>query len=432
MNLPSRTALAVAIAVIAAGRGSCADAGAAETLRIVQRSALPAALSGALGPIAVDPSRHRLFLTAAGVRAVFVVDARTGALVRRIGTSAPAHAVFRADVDRLYVFDGTPSVAVYDGSLKLVARAPVVAGIRAGGYDPSTGSLYVTRSDVGAATVLSALDGRSLQPQSTVAVDTVAADALALDTYRPRVYIADTAHDRIAVVDRWQREETRNWPTAPARDIVAIALDEARQRLYVAGARGGVVTVDTNTGHAAPAPTLPSGVTGLAFDPTAQRLYVTHDDTLDIDEPADAQSYLPAPPPARLPVHAPFAESLVRATLSAHPDLRKMGLHAVPPGGSVSVIIANGNATRIGIPTTPGDFAAVAPGTTYGPNIDDLFYNMKMFLDDAAGHRIGLLVMEIPTSSAVDAADAARMAESIRRSMSAQIPSAAALFSTPP
>src|SRR5277367_6059336 len=47
-------------------------------------------------------------------------------------------------------------------------------------------------------------------------------------------------------------------------------------------------------------------------------------------------------------VHAPYAPQLEMETLSAHPDLRKMGLHAVPPGAKDSVIIANANVSRIG------------------------------------------------------------------------------------
>lgn len=53
---------------------------------------------------------------------------------------------------------------------------------------------------------------------------------------------------------------------------------------------------------------------------------------------------------------------------------------------------------------------------------------MKLPMYDATGAGFGLLVMEIPVTWAVDEADATRIAERIRRRMSARIPAAAALF----
>jgi hypothetical protein len=66
----------------------------------------------------------------------------------------------------------------------------------------------------------------------------------------------------------------------------------------------------------------------------------------------------------------------VLETLSAHPLLRRIGLHAIPPGGDKMVIVANGNATRIA--TSASDFAAVKDRKIYGPKVEDgQYYNMK-------------------------------------------------------
>ena len=90
-------------------------------------------------------------------------------------------------------------------------------------------------------------------------------------------------------------------------------------------------------------------------------------------------------------VDAPVAETLILHMLSEHPTLRRMGLHVIPPGQSQMILIANGNATRLGIHTSDGDFAAVKDGKTYGPHIaDGGFYNMKMHMFDAQGHAIGI------------------------------------------
>jgi len=87
------------------------------------------------------------------------------------------------------------------------------------------------------------------------------------------------------------------------------------------------------------------------------------------------------------------------------------------------ILIANGNATRLGIHTSPGDFAAVKDGKTYGPHIvDGDFYNMKMPMFDAEGRQIEILVMEIPGTSASSEQVAAHQAETIRKELSEKIP----------
>ncbi|WP_263385924.1 hypothetical protein [Granulicella arctica] len=93
------------------------------------------------------------------------------------------------------------------------------------------------------------------------------------------------------------------------------------------------------------------------------------------------------------------------------------------------ILIANGNASRIGIHTSIGDFAATKDGKTYGPlNTDGAFYNMKMLMFDTKSRPIGILVMEIPATSATSEADAARQAEALRKEVSEKIPDLEWLF----
>ena len=153
--------------------------------------------------------------------------------------------------------------------------------------------------------------------------------------------------------------------------------------------------------------------------------------------PAAVQSFepvnlLPAKTPAipeKEAVHAPKALDLDLATMSAHSDLRKMGIHAIPPGGHDSLIIANVNTTRIGIKSSDGDLDAVKDGKIYCAKKDDgTFYNVKQPLKDASGKVIGILVMEIPYSSAATEDDAVREGESIGREVAQRIPNYDSLF----
>jgi hypothetical protein len=97
------------------------------------------------------------------------------------------------------------------------------------------------------------------------------------------------------------------------------------------------------------------------------------------------------------------------------------------------ILVANGNATRVGIHTSEGDFAAVKSGKTYGPRIaDGEFFNMKMPMSDAQGRRIGILVKEIACTDATSEEDAAQKAEKIRAEVEQKIPNLESLFAAPP
>ena len=121
-------------------------------------------------------------------------------------------------------------------------------------------------------------------------------------------------------------------------------------------------------------------------------------------EPAGVPAFKSVEPSVRAHCARSARMTLLLSTLSAHPDLRKMGLHAVPRAGRQRdhrpgkhqpdrrQVIARGFRGRKG---RPGILRKKEDGS---------FYNLKLPLIDAAGRRIGILVMEIPFTSAADEA----------------------------
>ena len=93
------------------------------------------------------------------------------------------------------------------------------------------------------------------------------------------------------------------------------------------------------------------------------------------------------------------------------------------------MIIAHANTSRIGVASSAGDLDAVKEGKTYCAMKDDgAFYNMKLPLKEVSGRTIGILVMEIPYTSAPNEAAAVRQAERIRNELAQQIPDRDWLF----
>jgi PQQ-like domain len=455
-----------------------------EPLRLVQTYQLPGEVKGNFDHFEVDLKRNRLFATPEDFKSVLVFDIATGKIVHQINGILRPHAVlYRANVDRIYVTDGGDgTVKVYDGEdYHQLARIPLLKDADSVGYDISRHYLYVDNGgrDVGQSySIVSAIDTNTGSKLADLKIEGDTLEAMALDNYRPHIYVNDTANNQVVVIDRLQNTVLAKWPITLGKKNVAIALDEFRQRLFVGCRSGQIVVLDSNTGKQLQALPIASGIDDLTYDPATRRIYAAANGVIDVFEQADLDHYVskgsmqtgtngrtaklvpqlnrlfvavpstsqqgarilvyepinapePKLPPTDVkePVNAPRAEEIVLETLSSHPLLRRMGLHVIPPGREHMILIANGNATRLGIRTSEGDFAAVKDGKIYGPRIEDgNFYNMKMPMFDAQGRPIGILVMEIAGTDAVSEEDAAQKAAAIRKEVESKIPSLESLF----
>jgi hypothetical protein len=146
---------------------------------------------------------------------------------------------------------------------------------------------------------------------------------------------------------------------------------------------------------------------------------------------APAAASAPLPPAARyLQVSAPFAQQLILATKAVHPELKKIGLHAVPPGQTDSCIIANAIPSKIGKISSAKDLEAVISGQArnYPHAEEGGFFDLALSVSDQQHQPVGLLVMEIPYRFAPESEQALAMGRRIRNEIAAKIPSKPALF----
>ena len=459
------------------------DAAPTETLHKLQPIQLSAKIGGPFDHLAVDLKNKRLFATPENYHAVLVMDLDRGKVIHELSVVKPHAVLYRDDLDRIYVTDGEDgSLKIFDGkTYALRQRIALKTDADSIGYDSIYGVLYVVSGGKDAGqkfSTLSVIDVAEEKKLADIQIEGDTLEAMALDTYRPRLYINNADKNEIDVVDRWTRKVIAKWPVTLGKRNVAMALDEPHQRLFAACRDGKIAVFDTNTGKELQSIPITTGVDDLVYEPASARLYAIGNGAVDIIGQVDADNYkaigrkdvgplarnallvpklnryfaavpqngantasiavfeavnIPSPKPVQPsnaePLSAPFASRLVLSMLSSHPDLRKMGLHAVPPGRTTSVIVANGNRSRVGIPTTQGDFDAIKEGKTYcASKQNGAFYNLKMPLSDAAGRRIGMLVMEMPFTSARDEVDAIHKAEAIRTEVSQKIPDLKSLF----
>ena len=142
-----------------------------------------------------------------------------------------------------------------------------------------------------------------------------------------------------------------------------------------------------------------------------------------------ATSHAQSNAPARIAVNAPFAQQLIVQEKAMHPEIQKLGLHAVPPGETQNVIIANNLPEKVGKVSSPSDMQLVASGEPQAVRKDDgHFWDTFVPIHDRDHKIIGFLVMEVPFATASTQEAAIAEGEKLRSEVEHQAPTLAALF----
>ena len=455
----------------------------ADALKPLETTQLPG-IKTRFDHFGVDVANGRLFATAEDEHELLVLDLKSGERIGTVSGIGKPHAVlYRAETDAIFITDGDEgAVKIIDGkTYKVRKRIELAKDADSIGYDAARNYLYVVNGgkDAGQNTShLGVIDTAAEKKVADISLPGETFEAMYIDIWRPRLYLNNASGNSVVVIDRYRNTVVANWPLTMGKHNVAMAADEQQSRLFVGCRSGQIVVLDSNTGRELQALRIPEGVDDMLFDSLHRRLYAVGGGTIstyqedDADHftpmmtingigsaktgtlaadlnrffaavptsdsrPAQVQSFEPVNLlPAKRPetaekeaIRAAKALDVDLATMSAHPDLRKMGLHAIPPGGHDSVIIANVNTSRIGIKSSDGDLEAVKDGKTYCSKKEDgAFYSVKQPLRDSSGKAIGILVMEVPFSSASNETDAVHEGESIGREVAKRIPSYESLF----
>ena len=175
------------------------------------------------------------------------------------------------------------------------------------GYDPATKYLYIDNGggDVHETySMLSVVDTTSGKKVADMKVDGETLEAMALETSSPKMYVNNKAKNRVDVIDREKREILASWPITKGKTNVAMALDEANHRLFVACRSGDLIVFDTTSGKELSSLPIAKGVDDLAFDKDSKRIYAAADGFVDVYQEESPDSYkllakVPSGPAAR-------------------------------------------------------------------------------------------------------------------------------------
>src|SRR6266403_1837662 len=301
-------------------------------LKLVQTITLPAAIKGHFDHFEVDLKGGRLFATPEGYKSVLVFDLKTGKLIHTIGGIEKSHAVlYREDLNRIYVTDGEAGdLKIFDGkAYRLLSSVKLLEQADSIGYDPATKYLYIDNGggDVHQTySMLSVVDTTAGKKLIDIKIDGDTLEAMALEKGSSRIYVNNKAKSQVDVIDREKRELIASWPVTKGKVNVAMALDEANHRLFIACRGGQLVVMDTQTGKEIVALPITKGADDLTYDPGSKRIYAACDGDADVYEQSDPDNY-------KLLAKVPTGP--VGRTALLVPDLKRYFV-AVPQHGTTS------------------------------------------------------------------------------------------------
>jgi DNA-binding beta-propeller fold protein YncE len=266
-------------------------------LKLVQTYTLAPDVQGNFDHFAIDLKGGRLFATPEDFKAVLVLDVKTGKLIHTIGGIEKPHAVlFRQDVGRLYITDGEAGdLKIFDGNTyQLVSSVKLLEDADSIGFDPVTKFLYIDNGggDVHETySMISVVDTTTGKKLSDIKIDGDTLEAIALEKSSSKLYVNNKAKSQVDVVDREKRALVASWPVTKCKTNVAIALDEANHRLFVACRSGAISVLDTKSGMEVTALPITTGVDDMIYDQASKRIYAACDGDADVYEQSGPNNY---------------------------------------------------------------------------------------------------------------------------------------------
>jgi DNA-binding beta-propeller fold protein YncE len=244
-----------------------------------------------------DLKNNRLFVVPEDNKTIEVYDIRTGKFVHSIKGIGVGHSVvYRADIDRIFVTDGSDGdLKIFDGTTyELLKTVKLLADSDATGYDPVTHNLYIADGGLDAKlnhTFLEIVNTDTGEKVGQIKIDSNRLEAMVVEKSGPRLFLNMTEKNSIGVIDRKKQAVAAVWPLT-CKVNAAVAMDEKHHRLFAACRDGNMNVLDSDTGKVLQNFPISTGVDDMVFDPASQRVYVaTGEGFVNVFKEIDADHY---------------------------------------------------------------------------------------------------------------------------------------------
>ena len=264
-------------------------------LLLVQEIPLPN-VGGRIDHFTFDAKRKRVIGAALGNNTVEVVDTFAGRDIHSItGAAAPQGVVYVANLDKLFVANGTDEkLRIYDGdSFKLLNTVDIGEDADNVRCDPVEKKIYVAYGgdEGGGLAVIDAVSGKRLED---VAKLDAHPESFQIATSKSAIYANIATKAKVVVIDRATHKVTE-WPLKTGKANYPMAFDEADHRVFVVTRKPAqLVVLDSDSGAMVGSVPCVSDADDLYYDAGRKRIYVPGGEGfISVIQQIDADHYRP-------------------------------------------------------------------------------------------------------------------------------------------
>ena len=264
-------------------------------LLLVQEIPLPN-VGGRIDHFTFDAKRKRVIGAALGNNTVEVVDTFAGRDIHSItGAAAPQGVVYVADLDKLFVANGTDGkLRIYDGdTFKLLNTVDIGEDADNVRYDPVEKKVYVAfgGDEGGGIAVIDAASGKRLEDAAKLDAHP---ESFQIATSKSAIYANIATKAKVVVIDRATHKVTE-WPLKTGKANYPMAFDEADHRVFVVTRKPAqLVVLDSDSGAAVGSVPCVSDADDLYYDAGRKRIYVPGGEGfISVIQQIDADHYRP-------------------------------------------------------------------------------------------------------------------------------------------
>jgi DNA-binding beta-propeller fold protein YncE len=291
---------ALALGVVSA-HAQVQDIGTPETndaLVLVGKIPVPD-MTGTWDHLTVDDATGRLFASAQEDNQVRVFDlhARKPLYTISGGLDRPQGLLYVPGANALAVSNGKDgTLRAFDGETYApIKTIPLSIGADMMVLDSKTRDLYVDHGGVDSNRGpggLAMVNSKTWEKVGEVPTE-YRPGSLEIDPHSERLFVLIPALSQVGVVDRSKGEIVARYPVAAPSQPIALALDEAGHRLFVANRRPATFRIlDIDDGHPVATMDVIDGVESMFFDTKLHRLYMTAlDGNVQVMQQIDKDNY---------------------------------------------------------------------------------------------------------------------------------------------
>jgi hypothetical protein len=265
--------------------------GQGASLRLIRTIPLPG-VDGVFNQMTADPVRQILYAAAPTKRSLEVIDLKTGKPICSLTQARPASSALAPDLDWVFI-PRLQDVGVYDArTFEAVTNVNLGNHANEIQYDQHAGRLYAACQNVGRFG-LAIIDVKTLSVLGTIALPAKPM-GFVREEKGNRIFVNLPTLGQIAVLDQERQVILNSWVLKDMAANYPIALDEARQRLFVGCRKPPEIAVyDTASGRVVATPRICADADGVFYDAERRRIYVSGGEGfLDVIDQRDADTYV--------------------------------------------------------------------------------------------------------------------------------------------